>query len=67
MRVAGHALIGKGRAFEYLWTTTALLHVRGPVGRAVCSCGQVSESLPSTAARRRWHDRHKTYLRDGIE
>lgn len=34
------------------------LGVRGP-GRALCTCGELSNILPSAAARKRWHKDHK--------
>ncbi len=62
MRVPGHTLQFEGaphddtgeRRSGILYAAT-----KGP-GRAKCSCGQMSEWLPTTAARRRWHrDTHK--------
>jgi len=56
-RLVGHALWhegapydDRGRRIEYPRTTE---------GRAKCECGELSEALPSGAARRRWHADHK--------
>jgi hypothetical protein len=41
----GHSLLFEGRCLG--------------VGKAICSCGQKSDNLPSNAARQRWHKEHK--------
>ena len=61
-RLAGHTLTENGRAMGYVSWTSALLPADGPVGRAACSCGEVSVRLPTTAERRRWHTQHKAEL-----
>jgi hypothetical protein len=61
-RLAGHALQAEGKAFapgslaegEAPW-----IRVRGHIGRAVCSCGAVSDVEWADAARKRWHKAHK--------
>jgi hypothetical protein len=56
-RVKGHELCREGAAHfsgEHEYTTR-----EGTWGRGCCSCGQMSEMLPSTAARKRWHREHK--------
>lgn len=56
--LTGHGLRAEGAAFSkdgvrLRWNTTA-----GP-GCGMCSCGAVSESLPTGSARRQWHRQHK--------
>ena len=52
----GHGLFAEGRVLAgYGWGS-------GP-GRGKCSCGALSETLPSTAARQRWHKEHKAEVR----
>jgi hypothetical protein len=51
--VKGHYLIQEGsnrKLYGYSWEK---------VGPGQCSCGLLSPDLPSTAARKRWHDAHK--------
>ena len=62
MRIAGHTLLGDGRPYEWFLGRNEMYHADGPVGRAQCSCGEASELLPTTVARRRWHDQHKAEL-----
>ena len=50
--VKGHTLLFEGRVSTYHGYGT------GP-GRGRCSCGAESETLPTTAARKRWHREHK--------
>lgn len=65
IRVHGHGLIGEGaphdasgqRKMTY-WLGT------GGAGRGKCSCGALSDDLPSQPQRRQWHDQHK---RDMVE
>ena len=47
MRVKGHTLIAEGKPFTK-WAD-----------RAMCSCGAMSDPLPSDRARIRWHTAHK--------
>lgn len=71
-RVPGHGLLREGCAFEAVtpdpWRPVpymgrAFRYTGEAEGRAVCSCGDCSEVLPSTAARRRWHEEHKAEVR----
>ncbi len=68
-QVSGHGLLAEGAPFEFEpspdpesdaleLTRRHGMGVSGQ-GRAVCSCGAYSESLPTAAARRRWHNEHK--------
>lgn len=52
--VAGHGLVSEGHAFnaDGSWS-----HER--TGHAKCGCGEMSEELPSTSARQKWHRGHK--------
>ncbi len=50
MRVRGHGLRREGRAYDAQGCYTGR-----NTGHAVCECGIVSDELPSTAARQRWH------------
>lgn len=47
----GHTLIGEGMVVD--------LYTRLGEGIGGCSCGDRSPSLPSCAARKRWHAEHK--------
>lgn len=59
-RVAGHSLRCEGAVFDERGQLSGGRVVRTGPGRAKCECGVLSEVLPSTAARRRWHrDVHK--------
>lgn len=71
-RLLGHGLLREGRAFEAVtpdpWRPVpymgrAFRYTGEAEGRAVCSCGDCSEVLPSTAARKRWHEEHKAEVR----
>lgn len=65
-RVSGHALMNEGAAFRdegerenfgrYVLGT-------GGAGRAKCSCGELSDPLPTSTARRAWHREHKAAQR----
>jgi hypothetical protein len=57
-RVAGHTLRAEGAPFDEAGAGP-MYHYEGKVGRAKCSCGALSEMLPTNAARRRWHADHK--------
>lgn len=63
MRVKGHTLIAEGKPFTK-WADRIYPEV-GPddqatiTGRAMCSCGVISDPLPSDRARIRWHTAHK--------
>lgn len=57
-RLAGHGLIGEGKALG-----TYSLGVSGP-GRGGCSCGARSGYLESSGKRRAWHASHKDEVRN---
>lgn len=42
-----------------------LWDAKGP-GRGKCSCGALSEILPTRAARKRWHREHKDAIRNPL-
>ena len=50
--VKGHTLFNEGELFYELGKLNRS-------GNGECSCGAISEVLPSTAARQRWHREHK--------
>lgn len=56
LRVAGHGLIDEG--WPFIGTKIRASRRNGP-GMGKCECGQMSDLLPSTAARKRWHKDHK--------
>lgn len=63
-QLAGHGLRMEGRVNKY--------HGWGSgEGRARCYCGEESPTLPTTAARQRWHREHKAQiaaeLRRGVQ
>ena len=51
-----HSLTSEGAAHNAVGER---LYQGAREGRALCSCGELSPDLPSTAARRRWHLEHK--------
>lgn len=52
LRVTGHTLRYEGRVPGAHWPGNG-------EGQCLCSCGERSVNLPSTAARQRWHKKHK--------
>lgn len=62
-RMPGHALRRQGAAFNEHGKLINLfdgIHTYcGGEGRGMCSCGVLSEVLPSSYARRKWHWKHK--------
>lgn len=56
-RVPGHTLAFEGAAHDD--HGVRLHHHTGNPGRAKCSCGELSDELPSGTARKAWHRRHK--------
>lgn len=54
-RIPGHALISEGAAHDADGRRLYCPNNSGGSGRALCSCGALSEVLPSGAARKRWH------------
>jgi len=63
-RLAGHELAYEGAPFNAKKQRTNWLMqgVRG-VGRGLCSCGELSDNLPSGAQRKAWHREHKNTIR----
>jgi len=59
LRVTGHTLWFEGRGHNA--DGEPRYGLRGYLGydRGKCSCGVLSEPLPSAAARKRWHREHK--------
>jgi hypothetical protein len=59
--VEGHTLIAEGAPHdddgEYI-RGYGMIRTSGP-GRAKCSCGELSDVLPSVGPRRKWHVEHK--------
>lgn len=61
-RLPGHTLPCEGR----VQLGGLLIGDGNGEGRAVCSCGQESELLPSTSARQKWHKDHKNDVRSEL-
>jgi hypothetical protein len=64
MRLAGHTLIGEGAPH----TSTGVRVLRSwggtyGTGHGKCSCGALSEELPSSTKRKAWHRAHKEDVR----
>ena len=61
-RVPGHTLVGAGAPFD---AQGRYLHWEGTrgTGHGKCSCGELSEVLPTAAARKQWHRDHKDRVR----
>jgi len=59
----GHGLVEEGWPFI---GTQVRARYRGSPGMGKCSCGEMSEMLPSTVARKRWHREHKDKVRAAI-
>jgi len=60
-RLVGHGLRNEGAAYDdrgYPLDAGGYVVRSGP-GRAKCECGELSEVLPSTSARKAWHRQHK--------
>lgn len=60
-RLAGHTLAFEGAPHDEQGRRLGWSGVAG-YGRARCSCGELSEELPSGALRRAWHVDHKAAL-----
>jgi hypothetical protein len=61
-RVAGHSLEREGAAYvvdDRGRVVRQAMNTVGGYGRALCSCGQMSDMLGSGAARKAWHREHK--------
>ena len=52
-KLAGHSLVYGGHNYF------ANNPTRNGVGRGHCSCGEVSDELPTTSSRQQWHRQHK--------
>lgn len=66
--VSGHTLRSEGAPFDENGNHIYPNGPRGGVsgtGRAKCSCGEVSEPLPSAYKRKAWHRGHKVEIRAG--
>lgn len=64
-RLAGHALLSDGMPYDIYRVRIRNWH--GGVaasGRALCSCGELSDVLRSTARRKQWHREHKRAIRE---
>jgi len=66
-RLTGHSLYREGAPCDENGLTIAdkigSYELRGGEGRGACSCGQVSNLLPSSYKRRLWHKEHKAEMR----
>ena len=60
-RVAGHSLLWDGAPHNDQGQRIAHVYLmeKGGEGRGKCSCGTLSDVLPSKGARQRWHKEHK--------
>lgn len=73
-RLIGHALYREGAPCDDDGNSIATqvpgftkpYELRGGEGRASCSCGAVSEILPSSYKRRLWHRDHKDEIRQAL-
>lgn len=63
----GHGLVDEGSAHDEhgnrIWVSNNACDAFSGPGRALCKCGELSEELPTKAARRRWHNAHKEEVR----
>lgn len=63
--VPGHTLVREGARHHAdgdpftIWDPDYADESHSPEGHGKCSCGEVSDLLPSKAARKRWHRDHK--------
>ena len=69
VRVPGHTLRSEGKPYKVLVVTEAGTQVSQRVydsktGRALCSCGALSDLLTTDGQRKRWHRAHKTEIRE---
>lgn len=60
-QVRGHGLVREGFPHDDRGVPLYQVSSAGP-GRAKCSCGEMSEELPSGNQRRKWHREHKENL-----
>lgn len=67
LRVEGHTLVGGGAPFTDQGNRVARDRHwgAGGQGRGRCSCGVLSEVLPTKAKRMRWHREHKAAVSTG--
>lgn len=58
-------LIVKGHTLPYEGRVSTFMRMGSGPGKGKCSCGaESSETLPTTAARQRWHREHKQAILD---
>lgn len=56
----GHGLVAEGWAHG---ANGSRMPFRGVPGHGKCECGALSDELPNTASRKRWHREHKEAVR----
>lgn len=66
-RVSGHTLRSEGQPYKVLVVTDAGTTIpqrehHSKTGRGLCSCGVLSDVLPSNGRRKQWHRDHKSAL-----
>lgn len=59
MRVRGHTLTGEGAPHDEHGSRISRGTYAAQAGRGRCSCGELSDVLPSGYARKQWHRAHK--------
>lgn len=64
-RLVGHSLMAEGAAFDDDGERVAYNTVGG-MGRGRCSCGEMSEPVPSGLQRQGWHSGHKKEIRAAL-
>lgn len=62
-RLAGHTLYREGWPCDDAGEPVDSFRARAGVGRAKCSCGELSMSLDSQRQRQQWHRDHKNQIR----
>jgi hypothetical protein len=64
-RLPGHELQYEGQPYTAKgYKIMGLQGSTGGVGRAKCSCGELSDNLPSGTQRKAWHREHKKTIRE---
>lgn len=66
VRVTGHALVSEGAPHDINGCRLGWQGTFGR-GRAKCSCGALSDVLPSGYQRKRWHREHKAEVLADLE
>lgn len=61
--LSGHVLRGEGNPYDAAGRPSSDWRH----GRAKCSCGALSDPLPSSRQRQQWHREHKDAIRAGAE